>query len=193
MPRRVLIIQQQEIFRRLFFRIIEARLRYERFDGQLSDEVVRLKLERGDGVAVVLHAPTDDAVLLVEQFRYPAHEHGNGWLLELPAGIVEPGEDPEATMRREIVEETGYRAQTIAQVATFFLSPGGASERIFLYYATFDPAERQGNGGGVLAEGEDLRLHSVTLDTALGMITTGAITDAKTIIGLQWLALRRKA
>src|SRR5438876_896918 len=87
MDRRVRILDRQEVFHR-FFRIDEVRLQYERFDGSMSAPVSRLIFQRGDSVAVLPHDPVKRSVLLCEQFRIPTYEHGLGWLLEIPAGIV---------------------------------------------------------------------------------------------------------
>jgi nudix-type nucleoside diphosphatase (YffH/AdpP family) len=191
MPARVDILEKREIFRKAIFRIEEARLRHERYDGTMSGEIMRLSLERGDGVTAVLHNRADDTVILIEQFRYSTYDNGPGWLLELPAGMVEPGEDPADTMRRELVEEVGYRAVELAHISTFYLSPGGTSERIFLYYASVQPSDRVNDGGGMEDESEDIRTVVTPFDQAVAKIASGEIIDAKTIIGLQWLQLQR--
>src|SRR5690349_5439927 len=102
MARRVRILDRQEVFHR-FFRINEVRLQHERFDGSMTEELTRLVFERGDSVAILLHDPQRQLVLLCEQFRLPAYEHdGPGWLLEIAAGVVERGERPEDCARREV-------------------------------------------------------------------------------------------
>lgn len=188
---RVEIDHQEIIFRKFFFRIEEARLRHERYDGSMSDEMVRLNFDRGDSAAVVLHDPEQDTVILTEQFRYPTHAKGPGWLLEIPAGTVEEDEDddPIRTMRREIMEEIGYHVENLEHISNFYLTPGGSSERIHLYYGTVSPQDRKGAGGGVLSEGEDIRILSMPVARAFAMIESGHLVDAKSIIGLQWLQL----
>ncbi|HEX2907580.1 MAG TPA: NUDIX domain-containing protein [Phototrophicaceae bacterium] len=192
MPRRVEILRQEITYQKFFFTIEEARFRHELYNGEMSDELTRLSLERGDSAAVVLYDKVHKNVILTEQFRYPAYKKGPGWLLEIPAGTVEDDEDghPDLTMRREIMEEIGYNVKTsLRKVMTFYVSPGGTSERIHLYYATATPKDRVGSGGGVLGEGEDIRVLAVQLNTALKYIAEGKIVDAKSIIGLQWLQL----
>jgi len=125
--------------------------------------------------------------VLVEQFRYPAYHHDDAWLLEIPAGIVKDTESPADTIIRELIEETGYQIDTPQHVFTFYPSPGGSSERIFLYYATVTPSDRVAEGGGRPAEKEDIRLLTLPLDDALEKMRSGQIVDGKTIIGLQWL------
>jgi ADP-ribose pyrophosphatase len=185
--KRVEIISEKLVFKKLFFRVMEARLRHETTSGDMSEQLVRLNLDRGDAAAAILYDPAANTIVMVEQFRYPTLQHDLGWLLELPAGIVKHGEDPPDTIQRELIEETGYKIDTPQHVLTFYTSPGGASERIFLYYATITPADRVAEGGGLPAEREDIRILTLSLDDALEKVRSGEIVDAKTIIGLQWL------
>lgn len=174
-----------------FFHIEEAHLRYERYDGTMSAELVRLNLQRGDAAAAIVHDPAADTVVLVEQFRYSTYEKGPGWLLEIPAGVVEPGKDadPAVTMRRELEEEIGYHIAELRPVFTFYLSPGGSSERVFLYYATASLKDKQSAGGGLLIENEDLRVLTLPTAEAFAHMKSGDIQDAKSLIGLQWLQM----
>ncbi len=191
MPTRVDIISKKEVFKKSIFKVDEAHLRYEKYDGTMTGEITRLNFNRGDSSAVVLHDREADRVVLTEQFRYPAYEKGNGWLLEIPAGTVEMGEDPKVTMQREITEEIGYKIRMLKKICTFYVSPGGTSERIHLYYARVTQGSKKGKGGGLAEEGEDIRVVTLKVNAALRMIDTGEIIDAKTIIGLQWLQLNR--
>ena len=133
-------------------------------------------------------------MLLVRQYRSPAGRI----LLEIPAGTldVDPAtgaiEDPELAVRRELEEETGYRAGTWQRLTSFFTAPGFTSELMTLYLATdLEPAhpdERLGPD-----EDEHLRLERRTLGEALGAVESGAIADAKSIVGLLWVARLRDA
>src|SRR5262245_57590554 len=118
MDRRVEILHRKEVFHRFIFRIDEVRLRHERFDGAMSLPITRLVLERGDSVAILPHDPVSRVVLLCEQFRLPTASHGPGWLMEIPAGILEAGEAAEACARRETIEETGYAVDALDRIAT---------------------------------------------------------------------------
>jgi len=185
----VRVHERKRVFDQGIFRIDQARLQFRRFDGHMSAELVRMVLERGDSAAVLLHDPADDRVLLCEQFRYPAHVRGNGWLLEIPAGIVSEGETPEACARRETHEETGQVPGTLQRIATVFPSPGGSSERVHLFYAPV-PLEERSAPAGLEDEGEDIRVALVPTREALAMLADGRIVDAKTVIALQWLGAR---
>ena len=175
-----------------FFKLDEVRFRHELRDGTMSAEMSRLLFERGDSVAVLLYDRARDAVLLVEQFRYPAYARGEeGWLLEVVAGILEAATPALQIAHRELLEETGYRAERLAHLQTFYVSPGACTERIHLYVGHLDEGQQVGPGGGLPREHEDIRLIKLTLPEALRMIATGEIRDAKTIIALQWLALHK--
>ncbi|MBC7265149.1 MAG: NUDIX domain-containing protein [Chloroflexi bacterium] len=172
-----------------FFKIDRAEVSYERFDGRMSPPVTRYVFERGDSVGVLLYHPGRDSVILTEQFRYPAHVHGGpGWLIEIVAGMIEEGSDPLSTAKRELLEEAGYEVQRLEHAATFYLSPGGSSERLHLYIGEVSDGAKIAAGGGIGGD-EDLRVLEVPLSQALDMVRDGRIADAKTIIALQWLAL----
>jgi ADP-ribose pyrophosphatase len=193
MPKRVEILNIREVFQKFIFKIEETRLRYERFDGTMTGELTRLNFNRGDSTAAIVHHKKQDTVVLVEQFRYSTYDKGPGWTLELPAGVIEPDLDPDpaVTMRREIEEEIGYTVESLRLLNKFYLSPGGSSERIFLYYTSVTPKNKTKKGGGLAHEGEDIRLVSLKVDDALRKMDSGEIVDAKTIIGLQWLRANR--
>jgi nudix-type nucleoside diphosphatase (YffH/AdpP family) len=131
-----------------------------------------------------------ERLLLTEQFRFPTLEKGPGWLIEIIAGMIDPGEQPEDSIRREIEEELGYRADRIEHVATFYVSPGGSSERIWVYYTEVGDAGRVSAGGGLPGEHEDIRVVSMSPEEARAALKDGKIADAKTIIGLQWFLAR---
>ena len=187
--RKVVIHAERRVFDG-FFKLSEAEVSFERFDGTMSRPVKRLDFERGDSVAALLYNSDSRRVLLVEQFKYPTYEHGPGWILEAVAGIVEPDETPESALRREVLEEVGYEIGTLEPIATFYVSPGGSSERVFLHYAEVTDAGKVGDGGGVGAEGEDIRTVELTLEELDRLLATGSIQDAKTLVGLQWLQQR---
>jgi ADP-ribose pyrophosphatase len=171
-----------------FFKVEEAFVRYEKFDGQMSDCVRRLNFERGDAAAVLIFNRERQKIVLVEQFRFPTYEKGDGWMIEVVAGILGKGEKPEEGVCREVLEETGYRVQVseLTHIFTFYLSPGGSSERIFLYYAEVKDPDKVAGGGGVETEHEDIRILEYSLPEIWRAWHAGEIKDAKTIIALMW-------
>ena len=192
MSRRVISIREKTLIRRSFFSVVEAHIRHDRYDGSQSDELVRISFERGDSAAALLHDPSANTIVLVEQFRYPTYKNGPGWMYELPAGSIDTNHssDPDITIRHELLEEAGYRISVLDLALMFYTSPGASSERLFLYYGTVTPTDKVAIGGGLASEGEDVRTVVMNLDEAMGKVALGEIIDAKTIIGLQWLKLR---
>ena len=185
-------IEQKRYILEDVFKVEEARLRYEKFNGEMSDVVRRISLERGDSVAILIFNLETNKFILVSQFRYPSYKKGDGWLLETIAGIVDSGETPEETARREVREETGLNITTMEHISTFYPSPGGSSERIHLFYSEVSGESAKYNKtGGLACEGEDIESTEVSLEEALEKIKSGGIMDAKTIIGIYWTENRQ--
>jgi nudix-type nucleoside diphosphatase (YffH/AdpP family) len=139
--------------------------------------------------AVVLHRESQQ-LLFTEQFRFPTLAKASGWILEVMAGMIDAGEAPDATLRRELEEELGYRVAHLEPISSFFVSPGGSSERIWLYYAEVSDATRVSAGGGLALEDEEIRVVAMSFDEARTALRDGRLPDAKTIIGLQWFFAR---
>ena len=127
------------------------------------------------GAVCIVAKPSDSEVLLVRQYRHAT----GGELLEIPAGGLDPGEDPLDAARRELEEETGYRAANIVQRAAFWTTPGFTTEYMWLYEAT-NLTRTQINPD----EDEVIEVDVVKVEDALRMIDDGRIQDAKTILGL---------
>ena len=174
-----------------YFRIVRYRLRHSLFSGGRSAILSRECFDRGHSVGVLPYDPARDAVLLVEQFRIGALEAPGGpWLVEIVAGIIEPGESIERVACRELQEEAGCAPQELLPICRYLVSPGGASEQVALFCARVAIASLGGIHGKA-EEGEDIRVHIVPFEQALAMIESGAIHAAMPIIALQWLALNR--
>lgn len=173
-----------------FFKLDRVTLRHEHFDGTMGHCQAILNLERGDAVGVLLHDVQRDVLILAEQFRYAAYQRsGQGWILDIIAGMVEEGESTEEVARREVLEEAGYRLEELEFIASFFVSPGGTTERIHLFYAPVSASQQISEGGGI--DSEDIRLVELSCDAAWAGLKEGRICDAKTIIALQWLRIKR--
>lgn len=183
--RKVEILERKEVFKQ-FLTVEDVILRFEKFDGSMSEPVSREICDRGDAVAALVYHRGLDAYLLVEQFRLPTLERDHGWLLEIVAGSVEEGEDHEETVRREIEEEVGYKPHLLRFISYFYPSPGSVTERVFLYYAEVSERDRVSDGGGLDSEHEDLAVHPISPKTLWQMFEQGELHDAKTIIALLW-------
>ncbi|KQO75448.1 NUDIX domain-containing protein [Rhizobium sp. Leaf262] len=165
------------------------------FDQTTADgRVTRLNREvhdHGCAAAILLFDPKKNAVVLVRQFRPAAFVNGDpSFMLEVPAGLIDD-DQPDEAIRREAMEETGYAVKDVQYLFETYASPGTLTEKVALFYARIDLEEKAGIGGGLETEGEDIEVLSIPLDEAFGMITTGEISDAKTIILLQWAMLNR--
>jgi ADP-ribose pyrophosphatase len=142
------------------------------------------------GAVAIVAIDAEDQVLLVRQYRSPAERV----LLEIPAGTLDRGddgsiEDPEIASRRELEEETGYRAASWQLLGRFWTAPGFATELMYLYLAT----DLAAAGDDRLLPEADERLHLVRMPwhEAVAAAEHGEIADAKSIIGLFWLARLR--
>jgi nudix-type nucleoside diphosphatase (YffH/AdpP family) len=192
MPGRAVVTRQQRLFDD-FFKVDELLVTHQQIDGTMSSVQRRLIFERGDSVAVLLFNRDKRAVALVEQFKAPAlvarrrddPTTTDGWLVETLAGMIDDGEMPEAAAIRETLEETGYRIRTPELIGRFFVSPGGTSERVFLYFAEVGDADRVGEGGGI--DDEDIKVLEFGLDEFFERLVGGLIEDAKLAIGGYWL------
>ncbi|THF52410.1 NUDIX domain-containing protein [Allorhizobium terrae] len=150
-------------------------------------------LERKPAVAVLLYDRQKKTTVLVRQFRAPAHLMGDApFLLEAPAGLIDSGE-AEDTACREVLEETGYTITSPRFLFAAYMSPGAVSEKIHFFVAEISDAQKLADGGGLEDEHEDLEVLELPLGSALAMIATGEIVDAKTIMLLQWAALNGMA
>lgn len=187
MKKKIKILSEEQVYKRAIFQIIEGKYQHEIQSNEWSEPITRLNLLRSDAVAVLVHNIDTDELIFTDQFRYPTYDKTGGWLLELPAGMIDEGEDPSDSAKREILEEIGYVIHDLEHLQTFYLSPGTSSERIFLYYATVRNVDKKGKGGGLVSEGEFIRIVNIKLREAIKSLNNGTITDAKTIIGLQWL------
>jgi nudix-type nucleoside diphosphatase (YffH/AdpP family) len=159
-----------------------------RRDGSWQRQV-RETYDRGPAAAVLLHCPEKSTVILVRQFRFPIFATGrDGLLLEVCAGLLD-GDSPEACARREAEEEAGVRIKAIRHAFDADMSPGSVIETISCFVGEYDAGARISAGGGLHDEGEDIEVVELGVDEAKAMIASGGITDAKTILLLQHLAL----
>lgn len=191
MDKRLEILGKETVYQG-FFRLDRYRLRHSLFGGGESKVLVRELFERGHAVGVLPYDPVRDEVVLVEQFRVGALEEPDGpWLLEIVAGMIEPGEQPQEVAHREAAEEAGCVLQELVPVARYYSSPGGSSERVTVFCAR---GSTEGLGGihGEPSEGEDIRVVVLPFAEAFALVENGRIKAALPIIALQWLALNRE-
>ncbi len=174
-----------------FFKVEICQLEHELFAGG-NVTIKRELFHRGDAVAVLLYDPVNDKVVMVEQFRVGALEDETGpWLLEVVAGIVESGESAKQVAQRECHEEAGLEVHAFESVHSFYPSPGGCSERLYLLCGLVDSSKADGIHG-IADEGEDIRVVVMDYEEVVNLLGTDRISSASAIIALQWLQLHRE-
>jgi ADP-ribose pyrophosphatase len=170
-------------------RVIESKRIFEGSICALRVDTVRLEDGRTATREIIEHAPVvamvpveaDGTVVLIRQFRLAT----GGVMLEIPAGIVDPGEDAVTAAQRELREETGLRAAKLTQIGEFFASPGFLTELMTIFLAEgLEPAPLDAD------EDEDIVIRRVSLDEAVRLVEAGEIKDAKSVAGIL-LAARR--
>ncbi len=131
-----------------------------------------------DGAVMIIPLLDSGELLMERQYRYVLRRH----CLELPAGKIDPGEEPLGTARRELLEETGYVAREWTYLATIHPTVAYSTERILVYLAR--GLEHRGSNPD---DGEFLEVLTLPLPALLELVRSGEITDVKTVIGLFWL------
>jgi ADP-ribose pyrophosphatase len=154
-------------------RIVDLRLEEVRLPNGTD---VELEIMHHPGASAVAAVDETERVTLIRQYRHAA----GGWLWELPAGVLDPGEEPAACAARELREETGLTAEDIRPLGAIFTTPGFCDERIHLFLAQRLREAAHAHGADeVIAE-----IRRVPVRDALGMVRRGEIVDGKTVAGL---------
>lgn len=175
-----------------FFKVDRFTLRHKLFSGGWSSVMEREIFIRADATCVLPYDPVEGTVVLVEQFRAPViGQIQSPWLIELVAGMNEPGERPEDVACREAKEEADLKLEELVPIMEYLVSPGGSSEKVYLYCAKVNSCGVSGIHG-LEEENEDIKVHVVAVDKALAMLASGQINNATAIISLQWLALNKE-
>ena len=169
----------------------EVSFRLER-EGNAGNEQKREVYERKNSATILLYNADNRTVVLTRQFRLPTYLNGNssGLMVESCAGIIDEGELPEEGIRREALEETGYRVDKLEKVFEAYMSPASVTELIHFYIAPYTPDRKETEGGGLEEENEYIEVLELPFDEAYAMIASGGIKDAKTIMLLQYVKLQ---
>ena len=159
-------VVKSEIIFKEFFTIERARVLWEQFNGTMGKDRTRYVIRRGESVGIIPIRKQDDRIVLIKQFRYPSADRGfDGYIWEIPAGTLSPGEAAIACARRELIEETGYAARQWETLGEITPVPGYSNERIHVFLAThLSPAEQN------LDKDEVLDVHKVKFEDTLKMI-----------------------
>lgn len=150
---------------------------------QIADRSYIREVIRHPGGVVVLAELEKGQIPFVRQLRYPIQK----MLLELPAGKIDPGEDPPISAAREMEEETGFCPESLQHVFSFYPTPGFCDELLHLYYT-----DRVRKTSSKPEDDEDIVVEFHTLPEAIELGLRGEIIDAKTLLALFWLSWRKR-
>ena len=168
------MVEEKTLSSRLIYEGQVVKLRVDTVKMPDGRETTREIVEYSDCVAIIA-IDADDNVLLVEQFRKPVEKV----LLEIPAGGIDPGEDPVATVCRELREETGCLPRKVERLGGFYSAPGYSTEYLYLYLATdLVPSPLHAE------DTDSIRLVRVPVTEVPRLIASGSICDAKSVAGL---------
>ena len=142
---------------------------------------------RGNGAVILLYNITHKTIILTRQFRLPTYLNGNtsGMLIEACAGMLDE-DNPIDCIRRETEEETGYRLSSVKKVFQSYMSPGAVTEILHFFIGEYQSEMKVSEGGGLAEEHENIEVLEYPFNEAYQMIASGEITDAKTIMLLQY-------
>ena len=172
-----------------YFKMIRYKLRHRLFSGGWSDYFERELFERGNAVAVLPYDPKRDEVVLIRQFRVGAIAEASPWLIEVVAGAMSHEEkNPQDVAFRELKEEADLTAEVLRPMFDYWVSPGGTSEKMFLFCGKVNSS----NAGGIFGlahENEDIEVFVWPRERAFAAIQSGEINNSTAIIALQWLEL----
>lgn len=184
-------IVKTEVLYQGFFKMVKYVFKYRLFGGGWSQVIEREIFERGHAVAVLLYDPVLAEFVMIEQIRIGALATSDQpWLLEIVAGIIEPGEQPEEVCQREALEEAGVEIYKLRKALSYLASPGGTTEKLHIYVAQVDASQAHGVHG-LDDESEDILVHRVDEQQAMRWLESGVIENAASLIALQWFALNK--
>ena len=156
-------------------------------DSDVPETQVREVYDRGNGAVILLYNSAKKTVVLTRQFRLPTYLNGNssGMLIEACAGMLDK-DNPIECIIRETEEETGYRLSSVKKVFQSYMSPGAVTEILHFFIGEYQPEMKVSEGGGLAEEHEYIEVLEYPFNQAYQMIVSGEITDAKTIMLLQY-------
>lgn len=184
-------ILSEEILSNNWYTLRKYRYEYTAADGSKTVQT-REAYDRGNGAAILLYNKEKRSVILTRQFRLPSFVNGNtdGMLIEACAGLLDK-DNPEACIRREAEEETGYQPGEVTKIMEAYMSPGSVTEMLHFFVAPYTAAMKVAEGGGVAHEQESIQVLEVSFEDALQMMKDGRIKDAKTIMLLQYAQINQ--
>jgi GDP-mannose pyrophosphatase NudK len=184
-------ILQTEILSKNWYTLKKVTYQITLADGSTSIQN-REAYDRGNGAAILLYNLAQQTVILTRQFRLPTFINGNttGMLIEACAGLLDK-DNAEDCIKRETTEETGYKINSVKKIFEAYMSPGSVTEMLHFFIAEYNQDMKENDGGGLAQEQEHIEVIELPFNTALSMMHTGEIKDAKTIMLLQYMQLQK--
>jgi len=182
-------ILQNEILSDNWYTLKKITYEYLQSDGTWKKQT-REAYDRGNGATILLYNKEQKTVILTKQFRLPTFINGNtsGMLIEACAGLLDR-DNPEDCIRRETEEETGYKISDVHKIFEAYMSPGSVTEMLYFFVAEYSASMKVHEGGGIEHEQENIEVLEISFHQAIEMMENSEITDAKTIILLQYAQL----
>jgi nudix-type nucleoside diphosphatase (YffH/AdpP family) len=182
----IIIIQKTELLSNNHYTLNKVTFDYKK-STEDSETQTREVYDRGNGAVILLYNIAKKTVVLTKQFRLPTYLNGNstGMLIEACAGMLD-NDNPIDCIIRETEEETGYRLSSVKKVFESYMSPGAVTEILYFFVGEYEPEMKVSDGGGLEEEHEHIEVLEYSFDKAYQMIASGEITDAKTIMLLQY-------
>ncbi|WP_304199389.1 GDP-mannose pyrophosphatase NudK [Flavobacterium alvei] len=179
-------IQKTELLSDNWYLLNKVTFDYQE-ENKPTETHIREVYDRGNGAAILLYNPAEKTVILTRQFRLPSYLNKNqtGMMIEVCAGLLDQ-DHPEQCIIRETEEETGYRISKVQKVMETYMSPGAVTEILYLFIGEYNASMKVHEGGGLDAEQEHIEVMELPFEKAFGMIATGEIKDAKTVMLLQY-------
>lgn len=148
--------------------------------------------DRGNGACILLYNLIKKTVILTRQFRMPSYLNDNidGMMIEVCAGLLDD-DDPLTCIIKEAEEETGYKISNATKVFELYSTPGAVTEKINYFIAAYNDTMKVGDGGGLEDETEEIEVLEIPFKRALAMVESGEIKDAKTVILLQFIRMKK--
>ena len=173
-----------------FFAVEELELSHKMHDGTATGEMLRAGFLMADAVTVLPYDPIRDRVLVIEQFRVGPYLRADKhpWMVEPIAGRVDPGEEPEATARREVEEESGASVATLHKIAEYYPSSGAISEYVYSYIGIADLPDDITGIAGLESEHEDIASTLLSFDALMQMCDAGQLDVGPLYMSALWLA-----
>ena len=175
-----------------FFKMNEVTLKYKKYNGSWSNEIKRELFGGAQVSAVLPYDPKKNEIVLIQQFRPGTiSKNYNNYLYEIVAGIIDDGESPETTAKRECLEETGCKVKKLTPIQGYFPAPGSSESFYNLYLAEIETFKGE-RIMGLKSENEDIFVKSYKISDVKEKLQTGKIINGLTLIALQWFFLNFK-